>query len=241
MDEKELFEQYAATRDIALRNQIVERYLYIAEMLAKKFVGRGVAYDDLYQVASLALIKGVDRFDASKGVKFSTFITPTITGEIKNYFRDSSRLIHMPRRVYELKTNIKRVADKFCAEQGRSPTAAELSEILNISEEDVLSAMEASTPLSLDHPVDGDDETSFINLLADKSDPFEQFERRDTVKSALKNLTKEEQMLVFYRFGQSLSQSETARRMNVTQMHVSRMERKILLKLKGILKESLAE
>ena len=80
MEENELFERYKQTGDIALRNQIVEKYLYIAAVIAKKFVGRGVEYDDLYQVAALALVKGVDRFDASKGIKFSTFITPTVTG-----------------------------------------------------------------------------------------------------------------------------------------------------------------
>ena len=96
MIETELFAAYRRTRDVALRNEIVEKNLYIAEVLAKKFVGRGVEYDDLLQVASLALIKGVDRFDETKGVKFSTFITPTITGEIKNYFRDRGRLVHLP-------------------------------------------------------------------------------------------------------------------------------------------------
>lgn len=241
--EKELFDEYQATGDIQTRNKIVERYLYIAEMLAKKFVGRGVEYDDLFQVASLALIKGVDRFDVSKGVKFSTFITPTIAGEIKNYFRDRSRLIHLPRRVYELKTNIKRTSESFCSEHGRNPTVHELSQILNISEEEIVSAMEASTPLSLDRPVDGDDdsETSFMDLIPDKNDAFEQLERKDAVKSALKDLTQEEQMLVFFRFGKELSQIETARRMNVSQMYISRMERKILEKLKTTLRESLAE
>ena len=93
MNDEELFQKYRETGDIAIRNQIVEKYLYIASVLAKKFVGRGVEYDDLYQVASLALIKGVERFDERKGLKFSTFITPTITGEIKNYFRDQTDFI----------------------------------------------------------------------------------------------------------------------------------------------------
>ena len=123
MNEEELFRKYRETGDIAIRNQIVEKYLYIASVLAKKFVGRGVEYDDLYQVASLALIKGVERFDERKGLKFSTFITPTITGEIKNYFRDRSRLVHLPRKVSELRVSIKREAEKFLAETGRHATA----------------------------------------------------------------------------------------------------------------------
>ena len=127
MNEEELLRKYRETGDIAIRNQIVEKYLYIASVLAKKFVGRGVEYDDLYQVASLALIKGVERFDERKGLKFSTFITPTITGEIKNYFRDRSRLVHLPRKVSELRVSIKREAEKFLAETGRNATAKELA------------------------------------------------------------------------------------------------------------------
>ena len=116
MEDGELFKRYRETGDIADRNRIVEKYLYIASVLAKKFVGRGVEYDDLFQVASLALMKGVERFDESKGLQFSTFITPTITGEIKNYFRDRSRLVHLPRRVAELRVKIKRAADELLTE-----------------------------------------------------------------------------------------------------------------------------
>ncbi len=245
MEEKELFEQYFREKSIEARNQIVEKYFYIAEMLVKKFVGRGVEYDDLLSVASLALIKGIDRFDLSKGVKFSTFITPTITGEIKNYFRDRSRLIHLPRRVSELKANIKRASDEFSAREGRNPSVRELSELLQISEEEIVTAMESSAPLSLDRAVsseeDEEGENTFLDLLPDKNDAFEQLEQRDAVRSALKELSKEEQTLVFFRFGKELSQSETAKHMHVSQMYISRMERKILEKLRSSLKESLAE
>ena len=113
-DEKvsELFARYKETGDIALRNQIAEKYLYIAEILAKKFTGRGVEYDDLKQVAALALIRGIDRFDPDMGMQFSTFITPTVTGEIKNYFRDKSRMVKLPRRLSEIHA----AAKKFSAE-----------------------------------------------------------------------------------------------------------------------------
>ena len=154
MNEEELFRKYRETGDVALRNQIVEKYLYIASVLAKKFVGRGVDYDDLYQVASLALIRGVDRFDERKGLKFSTFITPTITGEIKNYFRDRSRLVHLPRKVSELRVGIKRASEEFFAENGRKPTAAELAKKLGVTEEEVLRCSDAGGVVSLDTPVD---------------------------------------------------------------------------------------
>mgnify|MGYP005772289295 FL=1 len=242
MNEEELFRKYRETGDIAIRNQIVEKYLYIASVLAKKFVGRGVEYDDLYQVASLALIKGVERFDERKGLKFSTFITPTITGEIKNYFRDRSRLVHLPRKVSELRVSIKREAEKFLAETGRNVTAKELAARLGVSEEDVLRCSEAGGVVSLDGPVDRDgDNMSLYDVLPAEENVFEDVENRDAVHAALKNLSEEERKLVRYRFGEELSQMETAKRMGVSQMNVSRMERKILQKLKDNLKKTMVE
>ena len=132
MDETQLFQEYKKTHDVKLRNEIAEKYLFIASMIAKKFVGRGVEYDDLFQVASLALLKGIDRFDETKGLKFSTFITPTITGEIKNYFRDRSRLIHLPRRVAELRVSVKKAEEELTLENGKSPTAKEIAEKLGV-------------------------------------------------------------------------------------------------------------
>ena len=210
-------------------------------MIAKKFVGRGVEYDDLYQVASLALMKGVDRFDETKGIKFSTFITPTIAGEIKNYFRDRSRLIHLPRRVSELRANIKRTSDEILSATGNSPTAGEIARILGVSEEEVVTAMESGSVLSLDKTSDGDEGMSFLDILPAPDDAFENIKRRDAVQSALKCLTDEERLLISCRYGKELSQMETAKRMNVSQMYVSRMERRILEKLKTNLKKNLAE
>lgn len=242
MDEKELFLKYKETGDLAVRNQIAERYLNIAAMIAKKFVGRGVEYDDLYQVAALALVKGIDRFDPEKGSRFSTFITPTITGEIKNYFRDRSRLVHLPRQVAELRVNVKKAADEMLSELGRAPTAKELSERLHVSEEDVVLALEAGSVVSLDRPVDGEEDgTSFYDMLPAEDDAFERIEREDAVRAAMQSLSETERKLVGYRFWERLSQVETAKLMNVSQMYVSRMERKILQKLRENLNKSMAE
>lgn len=239
MDENQLFQAYRQTHDVRLRNEIAEKYLFIASMIAKKFVGRGVDYDDLFQVASLALLKGIDRFDETKGLKFSTFITPTITGEIKNYFRDRSRLIHLPRRVAELRVSVKKAEEELTLATGKNPTAKEIAEKLNVPEEDVLSCMEAGSVVSLDRPVDGDSEegASFYDMLPDGEDAFERIEQKDAVRRAVASLSETEKKLVSYRFGQELSQAETAKRMNVSQMYVSRMERKILQKLKEDLKQ----
>ncbi len=242
MEDKELFQKYRETGDVSVRNEIVEKYLYIASVLAKKFVGRGVEYDDLYQVAALALLKGVDRFDETKGLQFSTFITPTITGEIKNYFRDRSRLVHLPRRVSELRVSIKKVADEYMTETGMRPTARELADRLGVSEEEVVRAAEAGSVVSLDKSVDDEEDAmSFYEVIPAEEDNLEQIETRDALESAFTVLTKEERELIEYRFVQELSQMETARRMNVSQMYVSRMERKVLNKLKERLKKSMAD
>ena len=241
MEDKELFRRYRETGDIALRNEIVENYLYIASVIAKKFVGRGVEYDDLYQVAALALLKGVDRFDETKGLQFSTFITPTITGEIKNYFRDRSRLVHLPRRVSELRVNLKKVADEFMTETGLRPTAKELAERLGVSEEEFVRSADAGGVVSVDKPVDDEDAMSFYEVIPTEEDNLERIENRDVLESAFSVLTKEERDLIEYRFVQEFSQTETAKRMNVSQMYVSRMERKVLNKLKERLKKSLVD
>ena len=242
MNAEELFQKYRETGDIAIRNQIVEKYLYIASVLAKIFVGRGVEYDDLYQVASLALIKGVERFDERKGLKFSTFITPTITGEIKNYFRDRSRLVHLPRKVSELRVSIKREAEKYLAETGKNATAKELAARLGVSEEEVLRCSEAGGVVSLDSTVDHEgDSMSLHDVLPAEENIFEDVENRDAVRAALSTLSDQERALVKYRFGHELSQMETAKRMGVSQMNVSRMERKILQKLRENLKKSMVE
>ncbi len=243
MEDGELFKRYRETGDIADRNRIVEKYLYIASVLAKKFVGRGVEYDDLFQVASLALMKGVERFDESKGLQFSTFITPTITGEIKNYFRDRSRLVHLPRRVAEMRVKIKRAADELLTETGKKPTAQQLAQRLNVTEEEIVRAMEAGAVVSLDRNADqdGEDGMSFYEVLASEDNFAEQLENRDMVVSAVKKLNDTEKEIIRCRFDEELSQTETARRMGVSQMFVSRMERKILDKLKNDLKKSMAD
>ncbi len=243
MEELELFQRYRQTGDVADRNKIVEKYTYIASVIAKKFVGRGVEYDDLFQVAVLALIKGIERFDESKGLQFSTYITPTITGEIKNYFRDRSRLIHLPRRVSELRVKIKRASDRILSETGKAPTAKQLATELKVTEEEIVRAMEAGNTVSIDNfSGDGEEDgMSFHEVLPAEDLSFEQIENRDAVQSAMRILSDTERQIVSYRFGEELSQTETARRMGVSQMFVSRLERKILEKLKQKLQKSMKD
>ncbi len=234
----ELFIQYKERGDVALRNQIAEKYLYIAEILAKKFVGRGVEYDDLKQVASLALLRGIDRFDPSLGMQFSTFITPTITGEIKNYFRDKSRLVKVPRKLGEISAQVRAFSNEYQSKNGVKPSVKEIADKLGLSEENVVRALEVSGTVSLDGMTTGEDgEQSLYGLIADDEDCYEEFETKEAIRAAMKTLTETERKVVAYRFVEELSQSETAKRLGVSQMFVSRLERKLLLKLKENLSE----
>ena len=238
----ELFQRYKESGDIAIRNQIAEKYLYIAEILAKKFVGRGVEYDDLYQVAAFALLRGIDRFDPALGMQFTTFITPTITGEIKNYFRDKSRIVKLPRRLGEISSAVKKYSSDYEAEHGKKPSVKHIAETLGIEEEYVVKALEVGGTVSLDSMAtgaEGETDKSLYSLLSDGEDKYEAFETREALLSAMRNFTDTEKALIKYRYVDELSQSETARRLGVSQMFVSRMERKLLLKLKERLAESI--
>ena len=236
----ELFWLYRETGDQSIRNQIVEKYLYIADILAKKFVGRGVDYDDLKQVAALALLRGVDRFDPSLGMQFTTFITPTITGEIKNYFRDKSRIVKVPRRLSELASAIRKYSEEYQAKHGEKPSVKDISEKLSASQEDVVKALEIGGTVSLDGMATDEDgnEKSLYTFLADDNDAYETFETKEAVKAAMRDFTDVERALIKSRYLDGLSQSETAKRLGVSQMFVSRMERKLLMRLKERLQDS---
>lgn len=236
----ELFERYKESGDVALRNEIAEKYLYIADILAKKFVGRGVEYDDLKQVASLALLRGIDRFDPSLGMQFTTFITPTITGEIKNYFRDKSRMVKIPRRLSEVSSQVKKYVAEYESQHGVKPKVKEIADALRLSEEEVVRALEVGGTVSLDGMASNEDGegTSLYSMIADDEDKFDDFEIKETLRTAMKNFSDTEKALVKYRYTDALSQSETAKRLGVSQMFVSRMERKVLAKLKELLKDS---
>ena len=236
----ELFKQYKETGDVAIRNKIAEKYLYIADILAKKFTGRGVEYDDLKQVAAFALVRGIDRFEPDMGMQFTTFITPTITGEIKNYFRDKSRIVKLPRRLGEVSAAVKKYAAEYMAKEGVKPSVRKIAEALSLAEEEVVQALEVGGALSLDTmATEGEKENnkSLYALLASDDSSYEQFETKEALKAVIKELSETERAFVKYRYVDSLSQSETAKRLGVSQMFVSRMERKTLEKLRERLKD----
>ena len=237
----ELFKRYKETGDVAIRNEIAEKYLYIADILAKKFVGRGVEYDDLKQVASYALLRGIDRFDPDLGMQFTTFITPTITGEIKNYFRDKSRMVKLPRRLGELNGAAKKFSDEYEAEHGEKPAISTIARHLSATEEDVVKALEIGGTLSLDGMAsneDDDQNKSLYGLLASGEDRYEAFETKEALAAAMRDFSDTAKLLIRYRYADGLSQSETAKRLGVSQMFVSRMERKLLGQLRERLQDS---
>ncbi len=231
-----LLVQYALSRAPDLRDRIVEAYLYIAEIVAKKFSGRGVDYDDLYQVAALALVKGIERFDVEKGIKFASFITPTMVGEVKNYFRDRSRTIRLPRRSAQLARELREVKAKLEQQLGRSPKVSELAVAMGLSDAEVLEAMElgnAMTPASLDAQVADEDSESSLSTFLGFSDPgYSDFERNDMLERAMSALDARQRAVIIARFYEGLSQRDVAAQLNISQMTVSRIERQALDRLR---------
>ena len=228
-----LFREYRKTGDVELRNRLVESYFYVAEILSKKFAGRGVPYDDLLQVASEALIIGVEKFDPDVGTQFTTYITPTVTGMIKNYFRDYSRAVRPPRRIYALATKIRAESNEYFKQYGAKPTVRQLAEKLGVSEELVMEALEYRAPVSLDAKVGGEDGDGHLyDVIPDTKDSFEIFEDSESLRTEIRKLDPTEQKVVALRFIQGKSQAETGRILGVSQMFVSCAERKIVEKLR---------
>lgn len=224
-----LLRRYAETGDAAYRDRAVEGHLYIAEIVARKFSGRGVDYDDLFQVAALALTRAAERFDPDRGNQFSTFATPAMVGEVKNYFRDKSRLIRTPRRGAELLRLVEAAREELTHALGRAPRVDELAAQAGIGEDDVLEALElaALQPVSLDAaPPEG--ERDVIETLGAEEQGFLDFENADLLKRSMDKLTDRQRGVIELRFFENLSQRETAQRLGVSQMSVSRTERSAL-------------
>jgi len=227
----------------ALREELVVAHLNLVRFLAMKFANRGEPIDDLVQVGTVGLLKAIDRFDIERGVEFTTYATPTIVGEIKRYFRDKGWAVRVPRRLQELNLAVNRAVDRLAIELGRSPTVAELAEAVNASEDDILEAQElggAYSLLSLDSEVggDGDRKTQTLaDTVGTEDAGLELLEDRANIERAFTALTRRERVIVYLRFYESISQSEIAQRLHVSQMHVSRLQAKALEKLRAALVE----
>src|SRR4051812_4085719 len=230
------FQEFASTREPALRDRLIEAHLGLAEYLARRFANRGVALDDLIQVASLGLVKAVERFEPDRGLEFSTFATPTIVGELKRHFRDKGWAVRVPRRVQELHVEVNTLVGELTQRLGRSPTIAELARMAGTSEEEVLEAMEAAQAYrsaSIDAPVgDSDEGRGLAAQLGDEDENIFAAENRMLITSLLTTLPRREQLMLRLRFYEGMTQSQIADRLGISQMHVSRLLTKSLAMLR---------
>ncbi|HEX7355453.1 MAG TPA: RNA polymerase sigma factor SigF [Mycobacteriales bacterium] len=220
----------------AVRDELVEMHLPLVEYLARRFRNRGEPYDDLVQVATIGLIKSVDRFDSDRGVEFSTYATPTVVGEIKRHFRDKGWTIRVPRRLQELKLALARATSELAQSNGRSPTVAELAAYLELSEEEVLEGMESAhaySAVSLDAPGGDDaDAPSVADSLGVQDTALEGVEYRESLKPLLEALPTREKRILMLRFFGNQTQSQIAAELGISQMHVSRLLARTLAQLR---------
>ena len=215
--EYEMFSRYRETGDIALRDEIVSSYIYIAEILSRKFINRGVEYDDIFQVACIGILYAVERFDPDKGVKFATYATPTVMGEIRLY------------EIFYKAEKIKRVSSEISQE--------EIARILNIPEkllENVYEVGDTSFIKSLEYEAYADGELNFSNLIGIEDSNFLMIEDKDFIKYCMSRLSADERKFIEYRYYDEKSQKEISEIMGISQMQVSRMEKRTLKKLRNL-------
>jgi RNA polymerase sigma-B factor len=230
--ERELVVRYRTHGDIAARDELVRRNLPLARRLVSRY-SRGDGSDDLFQVASLALVKAVDRYDPERGTALSTYAVPTILGEIRRHFRDTTWAAHVPRGTQELSIAVRSIEDDLWSSFGRSPTLQEVADALGATVEEVIEARQAGQAASavpLDAP-DGsgdDDGLSVADRVGADDHHIQLMENRLTVRQALHDLSERDKQLLEMRFAEDLTQKEIAERIGVSQMHVSRLLRRTL-------------
>jgi RNA polymerase sigma-B factor len=236
-EDRRLLVRYHREGDPAAREQLVNRFLPLARQLARRYQRGGEQLDDLVQVASLGLLKAIDRFDPARETAFSSFAVPTILGELKRHFRDKGWAVRVPRDLQELAVKVDRVADEMSRELGRAPTPAEIAERTGTSLEQVLEAREASAAyraVSLDRPrTDEEDEgESYADAVGAEDPGYRLAEDAATVQRLMRALSDREREVLRLRFEEDLTQSEIGQRVGVSQMHVSRLIRQSVARLR---------
>jgi RNA polymerase sigma-B factor len=229
-----LFQQYYKTRTLDLRNRLVEEYLFIVDLLVRKYLNKGVEYDDLYQIGSMALVLAVERFDPTKGYSFSAFATPTVIGEIKRYFRDKAWSMKVPRKLKEITLELPTAREALQTELGRPPRIPELAEYMGYSEEAILEAMESgvnykSYSLNQAYEESGDDgeNPSLERYTGISEEGYESFENAEVVKKVVRELSDKERTIFDKWLLNGETQQKIAADLNVSQMTVSRIENEI--------------
>lgn len=240
MIDQELFEDYKQNPTIEKRNAIVEKNLYMVDILIRKYLSKGVEYDDLYQIGALALVAAVERFDPAKGFEFSSFATPTILGEIKKYFRDKQWSLKVPRRLKEIAAKVQDAKDKLNSELHRTPTVAEIAEFTGYTEEQIIEAIESSHAYgtySLDKTFDeaGEDgENAFLDKYTGFNEHgYDQIETAEIINKVVNTFNDQYKFIFRERFINNKSQSEIAKSLGISQMTVSRAEKNIVGKFRA--------
>jgi RNA polymerase sigma-B factor len=234
-----LFERWQRDKDPRAREQLVERFLPLARKLAHRYRGAQEPYDDLLQVASLGLVKAVDRFDPDRGIAFSSFAVPTILGELKRYFRDLGWSVHVPRGAQDRALKVEDAEQKLATRRGRPPTVPELAEYLELSIEEVLDALEtagAHHAVSLDAPHSDEDgeSTTLATSFGQSDERYELIENRVTISTVARQLSMNEREVLQLRFFEDLTQTQIAERIGVSQMQVCRILRAALARMREL-------
>ncbi len=242
-DESEKLDQFLLRRyhlygDRQARDKLITMYLPLVRSLARRYSSRGEHFDDLVQVGSIGLIKAIDRFDLSRGVELTTYATPNIIGEIKRYFRDKGWSVRVPRGLQELNIRLNKVIDQLVMKLQRAPTINEIAEAAGATPEEVLEALETSqayNSVSLQaspNGESGDDETGLIDYMGTDEEAYDAMEDRTMLAPGFAKLDKRERYILHLRFFEGLTQSQIAARVGISQMHVSRLIRRSLEKLR---------
>jgi RNA polymerase sigma-B factor len=239
VDTKLLFERWQRDRDQRARAELATRFLPLARKLARRYSGAREPFDDLLQVASLGLVKAIDRYDVGRGTAFSSFAVPTILGELKRYFRDLGWAVHVPRGAQELAVKVEEVNHRLTARDGRAPSVQALAQYMELPIEDVLDALEtarAHHAASLDAPHDDGegDGGGLVETFGDADRRLVSADDRLTVGAAARLLSEREREVLFLRFVEDLTQSEIAARVGVSQMQVSRILSRSLARLREL-------
>jgi RNA polymerase sigma-B factor len=242
-EDRRLLIRYHEQGDLSAREELVERFLPLARQLARRYQRQNEPLDDLMQVASMGLVKAIDRFDPGRGTAFSTYAVPTILGELKRYFRDSGWAVHVPRGMQERVMKLDQASQELHRRLGRSPSASELAEELDLTSEEVLEAMEAASAydaISLEEQrseSSDSQEPTYADSLGTEEERYELVEYGATIAPTMKALSERERLILHLRFVEDLTQSEIADRIGVSQMHVSRLIRRALARLRAVARE----
>ncbi len=236
VDDKILLRKYHEEGDLQAREKLIEQYMSLVRSLARRYAYRGEQLDDLVQIGAIGLIKAIDRFDINRGVELTTYATPNIIGEIKRHFRDKGWAVRVPRGLQELNVQLSKLMDSLTVQLGRSPTIPELAKAAGVEEEQVLEALEsgrAYTSLSLSAGGGGDDdELDPLESLGTEEHQYEVSEDRAVLAPGFKALDPRERMILQLRFFDGLTQSQIAQQVGISQMHVSRLIRRSLEKIR---------